>query len=135
MCSLDPVSEHFDSSFRTVSMATACASICRGEPKVHQFAMTLQDLEAIGIGRLFRFVFVDAWHDYEPVWADLSSAARLTLHDGVICSHDMHGTGCPGAEQAWQEVVDNGGIPDDGGVWVPEPGFVHSTGTLRWRAT
>lgn len=133
MVSVDPVSEHLD-PFRTVSMANALASICRGEPAVHHFACTAQDLEAIGLGRVFRMTFVDAWHDYEPVLADLASASRLTLHGGVICSHDMALTGSPGEERAWNEVVAQGGIPDEGGVWVPEPGLIHSTGTLRWRA-
>ena len=133
MVSVDPVSEYQD-TFRTVSRACALASVCRGEPPVHHWAGTAQDLEAVGMGRVFRMTFVDAWHDYEPVLLDLGSAARLTVHGGVICSHDMAHTNNPGAERAWQEVVSRGGIPDEDGIWVPEPGLVHSTGTLRWRA-
>ena len=118
--------------FRIVARATSLIATCRMEPRIYHMTMTVQELSKLQIGRVFRFIFLDAYHEYENVLSDLHTAVTMTNFSGVICSHDMHGTGNLGAERAWQEIVEQGGIPDENGIWIPEVGFKYSIGTLRW---
>lgn len=132
VCSADPVPDDQDNAFHVASIALTLAASCRRQPRALWFMGTAQDLQALGLGRVFRMIFVDACHEYAPMLRDAASAVKLALHDGVVCFHDVHAR-CPGCQEAWAKITSDGGIPDDGGLWVPELELVDSIGTLRWR--
>jgi hypothetical protein len=132
--SCDPISEHWG-CFRTHAMVASLIAVCKTPPEPKFLMISVQELESLGVGRVFRMIYLDAWHDYKNVWEDLRSAARLTLHGGLIFAHDVNNPICPGAIQAWNEIIEQKGIEDGDGRWMPDPGFTEVLGVMRWTSS
>jgi hypothetical protein len=51
----------------------------------------------------FDFVFIDAGHDFENVWADIKVWRNKIKHGGFLCGHDYDATRFPGVKEAVDE--------------------------------
>jgi hypothetical protein len=51
----------------------------------------------------FDFVFIDAGHDYENVWADIRTWRNKIKHGGFLCGHDYGAKRFPGVREAVDE--------------------------------
>lgn len=68
-------------------------------------------------GTKFDMVFIDALHDYEYVYLDITMWTKLLVPGGLLCGHDYSEPGsvdhCPGVYQSVNELVGNVKVLDE----------------------
>ena len=126
---IDPYPAEFPNPVGRMAM---CFSECSRMPNISLLCTTLPFLATVA-RRAFRFCLIDGDHTYDAVRADLACALAMVVHGGTIALHDVRNEpSCAGAAQVWEEIVACGGIPAEGGGWVPDGSEIGRLGILKW---